>query len=100
MLTRATGLRLRRPRLGQLLIALSVGVVAVSAVASFAIDRPGTTELAAPSSRESSGSDGILVHVTGAVNTPGVVSLAVGARVLDAIAAAGGLGPNADQSAI
>jgi len=38
----------------------------------------------------------ILVHVLGAVRTPGVVQLAQGARVQDAIRAAGGLTKNAE----
>jgi len=38
----------------------------------------------------------IKVHVLGAVAAPGVVSLPLGARVIDAIAAAGGLLPSAD----
>lgn len=38
----------------------------------------------------------LLVHVAGAVDAPGVVELAGGARVVDAIRAAGGLRPDAD----
>lgn len=41
---------------------------------------------------------GLLVHVLGAVNQPGLVSLADGARVNDAINAAGGLAPDADPA--
>lgn len=37
------------------------------------------------------------VYVTGAVNQPGVVRVSPGARVQDAVAAAGGLAPDADQ---
>ncbi|MDI9636939.1 ComEA family DNA-binding protein [Kamptonema cortianum] len=40
----------------------------------------------------------ILIHISGAVRQPGVVSLPVGARVLDAIQAAGGFDAGADQS--
>jgi len=40
------------------------------------------------------------VHVTGAVSNPGVVSLEAGARVADAIEAAGGLAEGADESAV
>lgn len=42
----------------------------------------------------------IRVHVSGAVMSPGVYSLSEGDRVMDAIAAAGGLRPAADPSAL
>lgn len=42
------------------------------------------------------GSAALVVHVVGAVNAPGVVRVAAGSRVLDAVAAAGGLAPLAD----
>lgn len=42
----------------------------------------------------------LLVHVSGAVRSPGLVALPAGARVVDAIAAAGGPAPTADQSGI
>lgn len=42
----------------------------------------------------------IQVEVTGAVLTPGVYQLPAGARVGDAIAAAGGLAPHADAAAL
>lgn len=47
-------------------------------------------------SAEGSGSDKVVVHVAGAVNTPGVVELSAGARTTDAITAAGGPTANAD----
>ena len=40
----------------------------------------------------------IAVHVCGAVTTDGVYELAAGARVKDAVAAAGGFSPDADRS--
>ncbi len=42
----------------------------------------------------------LLVHVTGAVAHPGVVSLSPGSRVQDAIHAAGGLAPGAQPDAV
>ena len=43
---------------------------------------------------------GLTVYVTGAVNQPGVVTVATGARIADAVNACGGLSPEADGDAI
>ncbi len=60
---------------------------------------PGETD-----ARAAEGDDGpasvVLVHVVGQVGAPGVVELADGLRVADAIAAAGGAGAEADLSAL
>ncbi|WP_366180037.1 ComEA family DNA-binding protein [Actinomyces timonensis] len=45
----------------------------------------------------SGAADGAVVHVTGAVTSPGVVTLPAGARVADALNAAGGAAPDADM---
>jgi competence protein ComEA len=52
------------------------------------------------SSPTTSAASGLVVHVAGAVVTPGLVTLPAGARVADAVAAAGGLRGDADGDRI
>jgi competence protein ComEA len=42
----------------------------------------------------------LVVHVVGAVGAPGVVRVGAGSRVIDAVAAAGGLAPGADAQRV
>jgi competence protein ComEA len=55
---------------------------------------------AATSAAQSADPGTVVVHVTGAVNRPSVVSLSAGARVQDAVEKAGGLEDQADAEAI
>ena len=64
-----------------------------SAAVSTAGPRAGTAT--APGG-PSAGAGSVVVHVTGAVIRPGVVTLGEGSRVNDAIGAAGGVSPDAD----
>lgn len=42
----------------------------------------------------------ILIHITGAVNNPGVIELPAGSRLIDAIEEVGGLKPEADTDSL
>jgi len=92
-------------------IALGVLVVAIVAGAAFAyarsLPKPTPESAASPiPTAEATGtldpasSNGVVVHVTGAVNKPGVYQLPAGARVIDGVTAAGGARPDADLSSI
>lgn len=66
---------------------------------------PAVTEDGAESGTTASATSGeangkVTVHITGAVNDPSVVTLKAGARVQDAVEAAGGLSPGADGEAV
>lgn len=95
-----------RVRLGGVL--LLVLAAAACAVLVAALARPGAPDpvvLEAASGGGDRGQAGvgvvpIAVHVLGAVRQPGYYELAVGARVLDAIAAAGGLSDTADPAGV
>jgi competence protein ComEA len=61
----------------------------------------GPTAGAAPAPDTGAGTDGpVFVHVAGAVAAPGVVQLPAAARVVDAVAAAGGLRADADPDRV
>ncbi|HTO01596.1 MAG TPA: ComEA family DNA-binding protein [Microthrixaceae bacterium] len=61
--------------------------------------QPGHGDAASSAGSETKGTK-VVVHVTGAVVSPGVVSLSAGSRVVDAVTAAGGLRPDADPDRV
>ena len=106
--------RWRTPwRVAALLAVVGVGIIAwhlwqsavgqptTEPLTSFSSTGPGmpvTSESAQPEATEAGGS--VLVHVAGAVQKPGVVSLPVGSRVFQAIEAAGGVVFNAELNGL
>jgi competence protein ComEA len=91
---------------------LFVGAVAIAAVLSVASGGGGVQGVVRPAGDDQARATGgaevatgpeaapLLVHVLGAVVAPGLVELAPGARVVDAVAAAGGFTPDADPAAV
>lgn len=71
----------------------SPATTADAAASTSAGPSPGAATTTAPSAS-------VTVHVAGAVASPGVVSLPAGNRVVDAVAAAGGLRPDADSDRV
>jgi competence protein ComEA len=69
--------------------------IATDPVATTGSSAPASTAGVGPKPEKRAGST-VVVHVAGAVVTPGVVTLAAGSRVIDAVEAAGGGLPNAD----
>ena len=59
-----------------------------------------STTVGSPGTASTAVAEVLVVHVAGAVSAPGVHELRPGSRVADAIAAAGGLTPDADASRI
>lgn len=89
--------------------ALTAGLVVVllGAAAWWGLRPAATVALPEPSASvaaSSSAAPGVpatlLVHVSGAVAEPGLVELALGSRVVDAVDAAGGLLPDADEASV
>lgn len=90
-------------------VVLFVASVAVAALMSFSaggggeqarIDAPAETGPVGSGDASTVGAPPVLVHVLGAVARPGLVELGGGARVVDAIAAAGGLAADADPAGV
>lgn len=73
---------------------VAIGIVrgASAPVEAVTIDAGGTTDAEASAS--------VFVHVSGSVASPGLYVLDEGARVVDAVAAAGGFAPGADETAV
>ena len=83
-------------RVGLAIIALVAAVAAVYALFQ-AIDERSAPPILI---EDAAGLQPVVVDVRGAVNAPGVYELAPGARMQDAILAAGGLSPTADLSTV
>ena len=99
-----------------LVLLAAVGVVASLALAALArpeerpvprprligrgLDSLGHEEHTVPPAGRPSGVGPVFVHVAGAVRRPGLVELAPGARVADAVAAAGGVTSRADAASV
>ena len=87
----------------QLLIALA-GVVAVASLVLVAVNRPEppTCEfsVSADETVNEVGQQYLYVHVVGEVQSPGMYQLPIGARLVDAVFAAGGLTEEADNASV
>lgn len=87
----------------QLLIALA-GVVAVASLVLVAVNRPepptGEFSVSANVTVDEVGPQFLYVHVVGEVQSPGMYQLPIGARLVDAVFAAGGLTEEADNASV
>jgi competence protein ComEA len=87
----------------QLLIALA-GVVAVASLVLVAVNRPepptGEFSVSANETVNEVTQQFLYVHVVGEVQSPGMYQLPIGARLVDAVFAAGGLTEEADNASV
>lgn len=83
-----------------LAVLAAVGLVGGYGVAMRARPRPTTLALSTPSAERTEKARRIFVHVGGAVRSPGLYRLPDGARVDDAVQAAGGVLEDADLDAL
>ncbi|CAB4634415.1 unannotated protein [freshwater metagenome] len=87
----------------QLLIALA-GVVAVASLVLVAVNRPepptGEFSVSADETVNEVTQQFLYVHVVGEVQSPGMYQLPIGARLVDAVFAAGGLTEEADNASV
>jgi competence protein ComEA len=87
----------------QLLIALA-GIVAVVSLVLVAVNRPEVPAGEFAISEQATDAEIIeqflFVHIVGEVRTPGMYQLPLGARLVDAVFAAGGLTADADNSSV
>lgn len=87
----------------QLLIALA-GVVAVASLVLVAVNRPdpptGEFSVSADETTNEAIEQFLYVHVVGEVASPGMYQLPIGARLVDAVFAAGGLTEDADSASV
>lgn len=89
----------RRVAIGLAVLA-AVGLVGGYGVAMRSRPKPATVDLSASGPRDKETGRKIFVHVGGAVRTPGLYELPMGARVDDAVRAAGGVLEDADVNGL
>lgn len=87
----------------QLLLSLAA-LVAISSLVLVAVNRPetpsGEFEITEGLNDTESVEQFLYVHIVGEIKAPGMYQLPLGARLVDAVFAAGGLTPDADNSSV
>ena len=86
--------------IGAVLIGGVALVVATSSIGATTVEAPDTGVVGSPATSAAPGFGEIVVDVAGAVAKPGLYRLGTGARVGDAIDAAGGFGPRVDADRV